>query len=181
MNTDLMFSSKSGMWATPQDFYDSLNAKWNFELDVCATADTAKCPNFISPEQDCLKMDWGQKRCFMNPPYGRSMGKFIAKAYEEAKKGAIVVCLLPARTDTKNWFHKYIWDGVNKRFRPGVTPDFISGRLVFGTDAYWEWLWSQEFLDGKINKLYGKVGKKNPAPFPSMVVVFNFRDEKVNE
>ena len=43
MNTELMFSSKSDLWETPQDLFDKLNAEFRFTLDVCATADTAKC------------------------------------------------------------------------------------------------------------------------------------------
>lgn len=30
MNTDVMFSSKTDMWATPQDFFDLLNAEFGF-------------------------------------------------------------------------------------------------------------------------------------------------------
>lgn len=39
---------------------------------------------------------------FCNPPYGRAVGEWVKKAYEESKKpGTLVVCLLPARTDTR--------------------------------------------------------------------------------
>ena len=141
MNTDLMFSSKTEMWATPQDFFDKMNEQYNFSLDVCAIPDNAKCANFFTPEIDGLKQEW-KGTCWMNPPYGREIGKWVAKAYEEAveKKNCIVVALLPARTDTR-WFHDYIY------MMYGVEVDFIKGRLKFG--------------DGK-----------NSAPFPSMVVVF---------
>lgn len=98
----------------------------------------------------------------MNPPYGREIGLFIKKAYEESLKGSHVVCLLPARTDTK-WFHDYCLKGK---------VEFIRGRLQFGTDEYWQWLWDQEYIDGKKNSLYKKYGKKNSAPFPSMLVIF---------
>jgi hypothetical protein len=102
----------------------------------------------------------------MNPPYGRQIGKWIEKAYLSSKDGATVVCLLPSRTDTK-WFHELCNKGEIR---------FIKGRLVFGTDEYWKWLWEQEFIINgnkkKENSLYKKYGKKNPAPFPSMVVVF---------
>ena len=175
MNTNLMFSSESAVWATPINFFNKLNAKWNFELDVCALPDTAKCENFISPEQDCLKTPWDSKICFMNPPYGMEIGNFISRADEQARLGATVVSLLPARTDTK-WFHKYIWDNCKSTWRPGVTGDFIEGRLIFGTDAYWEWVWEQEFIKGKKNNLYKKYGKKNAAPFPSMVITFDFKN-----
>lgn len=59
MNTDLMFSSKSCMWETPQDFFDKLNDEFHFDLDVCATPDNAKCSNFFTEEEDGLKQNWG--------------------------------------------------------------------------------------------------------------------------
>ena len=59
----------------------------------------------------------------MNPPYGREIGTWMGKAYNSARKnGATVVCLVPARTDTK-WWHTY---GV----RGEIT--YLKGRLKFG-------------------------------------------------
>ena len=58
----------------------------------------------------------------MNPPYGRTIGLWMRKAYEESQRGALVVCLVPARTDTA-WWHDYATKGQ-------VT--FIRGRLKFG-------------------------------------------------
>lgn len=157
-----MFSSKSGLWATPQDFFDKLNEKWDFDWDVCATADNAKCDNYFSPEDNALEQPW-EGTCFMNPPYGREIGDWIEKAHTEVLNGVITVVLLPARTDTK-WFHDFIYNIYDI--------EFIKGRLKFGTEEYWQWVWRQKFIDGKLNKLYGKYGQKNSAPFPSMIVIF---------
>ena len=52
MNTDLMFSSKTDKWETPQDFFDKLNDEFNFTLDVCALPENAKCSNYYTPEQE---------------------------------------------------------------------------------------------------------------------------------
>lgn len=61
----------------------------------------------------------------MNPPYGREIGKWVEKALEESRKEAeCVVCLLPARTDTK-WFHDFCLP-----FAKSIT--FLKGRLKFG-------------------------------------------------
>ena len=69
-----------------------------------------------------IKIGGGQT-VWLNPPYGRGIGKWVQKAYEEAQKpGTVVVCLLPARTDTA-WFHDYCRKGK-------IT--FIRGRLKFG-------------------------------------------------
>lgn len=131
------FSSKTDLWATPQDFFERLNRKFNFELDVCALPENAKCEKFYSPEQDGLKQQWSGV-CWMNPPYGREIGAWMKKAYESSLQGATVVCLVPSRTDTA-WWHNYAVKGEI---------EFIKGRLKFG-------------------------GNKNPAPFPSAVVVFS--------
>ena len=58
----------------------------------------------------------------MNPPYGRTIGLWMKKAYEESCNGALVVCLVPARTDTK-WWHDYSMKGE---------VIFLRGRLKFG-------------------------------------------------
>ena len=122
MITEAMFSSKTDDWATPQDFFDVWNALYDLELDVCADHSNAKCESYFTKEQDGLLQDWEAKRCWMNPPYGREIGKWMEKAYKESKKGATVVCLVPARTDT-GWWHDYAMQG-------SIT--FIRGRLKFG-------------------------------------------------
>jgi phage N-6-adenine-methyltransferase len=94
-----MYSSKTDMWATPQGFFDKLNDEFGFETDVCATPENAKCKRYFTQEENGLKQEWSG-RCWMNPPYGRGIGEWIKKAYESAKRGGLVVCLLPARTDT---------------------------------------------------------------------------------
>lgn len=122
MITEAMFSSKTDDWATPQDFFDVWNALYDLELDVCADHNNAKCENYFTKEHDGLQQDWQAKRCWMNPPYGREIGKWMEKAYQESQRGAIVVCLVPARTDT-SWWHDYAMQGA-------IT--FIRGRLKFG-------------------------------------------------
>ena len=116
------FSSKTDNWATPQDLFDAWDAVYNFELDVCASPDNAKCQTYFTKEQDGLAQDWSNKVCWMNPPYGREIGKWMKKAYESSRQGATVVCLVPSRTDTA-WWHDYADKG---------TVFFLRGRLKFG-------------------------------------------------
>ena len=121
MNTDLMFSSKTDLWSTPQDLFDRLNSVFRFDLDVCATPDNAKCERFFTEEINGLAQEWSGS-VWMNPPYGRGIDAWVKKAFQSAQAGATVVCLLPARTDTR-WWHDYVLRGE-------VT--FIKGRLKFG-------------------------------------------------
>lgn len=141
-----LFTSDTAEWATPQDFFDELDREFEFDLDPCCTEENAKCRRYYTKEDDGLNQPWFGL-VFMNPPYGREIGKWVAKAASEAKNGALVVCLLPARTDTR-WWHDHIWDDKNHRPRAGVQVRLIKGRLKFG-------------------------GSKNSAPFPSAVIVFN--------
>ena len=144
----VVFSSKSAEWETPQDFFDKLNKEWNFTLDPCCADSTAKCKTYFTEKDDGLSKDWSGHTVFMNPPYGRSIGKWVKKAYEEGqKKDTCVVCLLPSRTCTK-WFHDYC-----------MKADwlyFVKGRLKF-----------------KNKVVVPRKGKAlSPAPFPSVIAVF---------
>ena len=125
MNKDVMFSSKTEEWATPQAFFEILNAVFHFTLDPCATPNNAKCAKFYTKEQNGLLQNWGGERVFCNPPYGKVIADWVRKCSEEAKKpNTIVVALLPARTDTR-YFHEYI-------YRKAKDIQFVKGRLKFG-------------------------------------------------
>lgn len=118
------FSTKTQEWATPQDLFDRLNSEFKFTLDPCCTDENAKCVRHYTELDDGLSKDWAGEVVFMNPPYGRTIGKWVKKARNESAKfrGATVVALLPARTDTA-WWHDYV---INYEVR------FIRGRLKFG-------------------------------------------------
>ncbi len=115
------FSSATDLWATPQEFFDRLNAVHGFTLDACANPDNAKCDRYFTKEQDGLTQSWDGV-VWMNPPYGREIGHWMRKAYEASQQGATVVYLVPARTDTR-WWHDYAIKG---------SIEFIRGRLKFG-------------------------------------------------
>jgi len=123
-NIDVMFSSKTDKWSTPIDFFRELDAEFHFDLDPCADSQNHKCERYFTEEQNGLLQDWGGCRVFCNPPYGKAIGDWVRKCYEEShKENTIVVLLIPARTDTK-YFHDYILHRSEVRF--------IRGRLKFG-------------------------------------------------
>lgn len=124
MDRNLFFSSKDHTWETPKDFFDKLNKEFNFSLDPCCSKLTAKCKNYYTEQDNGLLKNWGGHTVYMNPPYGREQIKWIKKAFEESlKENTTVVCLIPARTDTKIW-HEIIFPHAEIRF--------IKGRLKFG-------------------------------------------------
>lgn len=105
MNNSVMFSSETDVWSTPISFFQALDKLFHFDLDVCALPENAKCKRYFTPEMDGLKQAW-QGVCWMNPPYGKAIGQWVEKAYQAGLHGATVVCLIPARTDTRYW-HDY--------------------------------------------------------------------------
>lgn len=123
---EVHFSSKTAEWETPQDLFDELDEYFCFDLDVCATPENAKCSRYYTKEDNGLSKAW-IGTCWMNPPYGRQIGEWIAYAYERSKYGATVVCLLPARTDTR-WWHDYCTKGE-------IT--FLKGRLKFSNAEFY--------------------------------------------
>ena len=123
MKNGALFSSKSEVWATPQDFFDELDKEFCFTLDPCANHENHKCATYFTIEDDGLAQDWSGHRVFCNPPYGRKIAAWVKKCHDEAQKGTLVVMLIPARTDT-SYFHDYIYHKADLRF--------VRGRLKFG-------------------------------------------------
>ena len=121
--SNVHFSSASDDWPTPAEYYARLSKLFNFTLDPCASESNRKCNTFFDSSIDGLAQSWQTEGAvFMNPPYGRAIGKWVKKAYEESLKGTPVVCLLPARTDTA-WWQDYCTKGLVK---------FVRGRIKFG-------------------------------------------------
>lgn len=130
-----LFSKNSDEWSTPQWLYNLLHSEFKFQFDPCCTFKNQKCQYGTGLDErsaygyhqsfDSLAINWferGYKSCFLNPPYSK-IAAFMKKAFEESQKGAIVVCLIPARTDTKYW-HDYVMKAAEIRF--------VKGRLKFG-------------------------------------------------
>lgn len=136
-------SSERHDWETPPALFAELNEQFGpFDLDVAASPKNALTQDFFTVETDALTRPW-HGTAYCNPPYGRVIGKWVAKAKHEAIAGhAAVVMLLPARTDTA-WWHEHVIAG-------GAEVQFVRGRIYFR-------------IDGQ------PVG---PAPFPSAIVVF---------
>lgn len=113
--------SKYEAWETPQALFDRLDLEFGFETDVCALPHSAKCSRYFSPEEDGLAQTWTGV-CWMNPPYGKQIKHWVAKADQSAMCfGAMVVALLPVRTDAR-WWHDHVRHHEVR---------FLRGRLQF--------------------------------------------------
>ena len=105
---NILFSSKSDNWSTPNKMYYHYMVNHYFD----------PCP--LYSKFNGLDIEWKDKN-FVNPPYSK-IKNFIDKAIEEHKKEKEVILLIPARTDTK-YFRKLV--------DYGCTITFITGRLHF--------------------------------------------------
>lgn len=113
-------------WETPQDFFNELNKEFRFNVDVCAVEYNAKVKHFFSPNVDGLSVPW-RGRCWCNPPYDKTIGNWVQKAYNSAQNGSTVVCLLPGRSSDTKWFHRYVMRASEIRF--------IKDRIHFGNNG----------------------------------------------
>jgi phage N-6-adenine-methyltransferase len=96
-----LFSSQSVEWSTPDSLWDILDAEYHFTLDAAASNENAKC-DFYDIELDGLKQPW-PGTVWVNPPFGRTIARWVTKAHSEAQNGSVVVMLLPVRSDTRWW------------------------------------------------------------------------------
>lgn len=149
----VIHSSKDPAWRTPPEVFQPLNEEFQFQLDAATSGlDNALCPRYITPTDDALgpapwvsyleHPRWGAS-VFLNPPYGRGIGRWMRRALEESQSGLVVVTLTMACTDTK-WWKDYAWRAAEVRF--------VSGRV--------------RFLDSQTGE------RKSAAPKGSAVCVF---------
>ena len=119
----------SSEWGTPRWLFKELDAEFHFMFDAACTELNEKVgggpvlgTNYRHEQGwDGLSEDWqGQAEgasVFLNPPYDRSIKRWVRKALLESLKGATVVCVLPVRTSTR-WWHEYVLRANEIRFLP---------------------------------------------------------------
>ena len=129
MNIEPLLTSNNDEWETPPEIFSELDKEFNFTLDPCCFPETAKCEKYYTPIENGLLQDWTGQRVFMNPPYGRQIGLWIKKAYEESVRGTLVVCLIPARTDTAYW-HDYVMKAKEIRYIRGRLKFHLGGKKI---------------------------------------------------
>jgi phage N-6-adenine-methyltransferase len=120
-------ASTGQSWETPAELLSALYGVFGrFDLDPCSPRKTkppVRAKVHFTAEDDGLSLPW-HGVVFLNPPYGRTLGKWIAKARHEvkARNAKTVVALIPARTDTAYW-HAYV--------ASRAVVYFLRGRLRF--------------------------------------------------
>jgi site-specific DNA-methyltransferase (adenine-specific) len=109
-------------WRTPDALYATLDREFAFTLDAAADAENTRTAAHRSRTDDGLLASWAGERVWLNPPY-RDCRLWVRKARQEAERGAVVVCLIPARCDTAWWIEDVVPHATEVRF--------IRGRLRF--------------------------------------------------
>ncbi len=121
------FTSETPEHYTPADIIVAvIECFGTIDLDPCSNSKTE--PNIpatlhYTQEDDGLAQVW-KGRVYLNPPYGREIGKWVNKLRDCYEMGNVseAIALLPARTDT-DWYDRMI-DGYRLQC-------FVHGRLVF--------------------------------------------------
>ena len=136
------FQSDCHTWETPPELFEQLDREFSFTLDVCALPENAKCQRYFTPEEDGLSKEWSGV-CWMNPPYGQEIGRWMQKAFTSSLRGCTVVCLVPARTDTE-WWHQFAVRGEIRflrgrlKFRGAKSGAPFPSAIVIFRDRWWE-------------------------------------------
>lgn len=114
-----LFSRLAGDWETPAEIFDRIRLEFAPTLDVAANALNSKCRRYFTEEDDGLRQPWAPEVVWMNPPYGRGLRAWTEKAVTESRRGAVVLGLIPCRTDTLWWHRDVLGAALEVRFLPG--------------------------------------------------------------
>lgn len=104
-------------WLTPPHIIQTLGY---FDLDPCAPIDRPwpTAGRHYTIEDDGLRQPW-RGRVWLNPPYGRESGKWLARLAQHGQGTALIF----ARTETALWFD-HVWPMASAIL-------FLKGRLHF--------------------------------------------------
>jgi phage N-6-adenine-methyltransferase len=127
--TQLVPESEPDERYTPRSLFDPLHKEFNFTLDVCATAESAKVPRYFTKEQDGLKRSWRRERVWCNPPFS-DIEPWVVKAWNSSAE--LVVMLVPAVRTEQPWWQTYVEPLRDNWGNHSLTTRFLPGRIRFG-------------------------------------------------
>lgn len=136
------FSTGNDEWATPDELYQALDEEFHFTLDPCATDANHKCEKYYTIADDGLSQSWAGETVFCNPPYSRG--------------------------NQSRWIKKC----YDESRAHGITVVLLIPART-DTKSFHEYILDKSeirFIRGRIKFIHGDC--KNPAPFPSMIVIY---------
>jgi phage N-6-adenine-methyltransferase len=143
-------------YGTPWPFIRACEARWGrFAVDLAATAENAKAPRFIGPDQDSLKVPWAtylppSTLAWLNPQFG-DIDSWAKKCAEETHGSTLrIVMLTPASIGTE-WFADHVHQkalvlGVRPRLtfegtKDPYPKDLMLSLFGFGSTGFDVWRW----------------------------------------
>ena len=178
MVSNVIFSSGNSIWGTPPEFYKKVDDIFGFNLDVCATKESAKADRFISPEDDAFVTEWnvfGEKTvAWMNPPYGKGERKCIVP-HEKCEKKRCVdrgFHIMEDIPGVSEWIYRASYQSL-------IHGILLVALIPARTETEWfQTVFTRASLICFVRSRLSFVGdKKDTAPFPSSVVVFSDSDK----
>lgn len=118
-------------WRTPPEIFAALDAEFDFNIDVAASAENKLCELFIDESLNALECDWlpdpdngiaEWHYIWCNPPYS-DITPWVRKAAEQSKLGVGCVMLVMADTSV-GWYTEAIKTCQEVRF-------IVGGRISF--------------------------------------------------
>jgi phage N-6-adenine-methyltransferase len=140
-----MFSSEKMDWITPKPFFKILDDEFHFTTDVGATKENALCTNYLGLDNGRNALEDGQSW------------------------GEVNYCNPPYGRGIGDW----VWKAHFESLEGKIVVMLLPAR----TDTKWfhDWIFGKasevRFVRGRIKFSNAKTG----APFPSMVVVYDYR------
>jgi len=144
---------------TPWEFFEPLNARFDFTLDACALPHNTKCKRFYGPPGKAQRCMWAvDGECGINGCAGcehggpgslgvdgltkswrgervwcnppySSLEPWVEKAWQEAIGAPLIVMLLPANRTEQKWWQRHVEPYRDRGDKFRV--EFLPGRLRF--------------------------------------------------
>lgn len=124
------------LYETPQDIYDYLDSKFDFQLDVCAQHETAKNLMYFTIQDDAFTKNWASycsgdnPAVYCNPPYS-NIRPWIDHAMTERERGLTTVFLVDGDYSVGWWPDdaEEVW--LITGYPDPLTGRWHSGRISF--------------------------------------------------
>lgn len=95
-------------YGTPREVYAALDELFHFTIDLAAQQHNTKHARFWSPETNSLAQSWEAETGWLNPPYGRGISQWLAKARSSAIVDRAIIAQLIHANVGSAWWRKYV-------------------------------------------------------------------------
>lgn len=134
--------AKSTDGGTCWELIRAVEKQWGeLGVDLAAVAENAKAPEFISPEENSLAIDWTERlkgrRGWLNPPFtSERITPWIDKCVAESKRGARIILLAPVELDQHWWWSNIKLYSATYVLVPQMTADGVPTTMALSTFGF---------------------------------------------